>query len=47
MTRNRVHRLHTKEDSTVVKRALAEALDDKQHHRYVTLKDYLGGKRSS
>ena len=35
------------EDSAVVKRALMEALDDKQHHRYVTLKDYLGGKRSS
>ena len=47
MTRKRVHRLHTKGDSAVVKRALAEALDDKKHHRYVTLRDYLGGKRSA
>jgi len=35
------------EDSAVVRRALMEALEDKKHHRYVTLKDYLGGKRSS
>lgn len=35
------------EDSAIVRRALTEALDDKKHRRYVTLKDYLGGKRSS
>jgi len=32
--------------SPLVKRALQEALDDLRHKRYVTLKDYLRGKRS-
>ncbi|MBI3320513.1 MAG: type II toxin-antitoxin system Phd/YefM family antitoxin [Candidatus Omnitrophica bacterium] len=35
------------EESALVRRTLMEALDDKKHHRSVTLKDYLGGKRSS
>jgi prevent-host-death family protein len=35
------------EDSAIVKRAVAEGLDDLRHKRYVTLKDYLRGKRSS
>jgi len=34
------------EDSPLVKRAVAEALDDVKRKRYVTLKDYLRGKRS-
>jgi len=34
------------EDSTVVKRAVAEALDDIKRKRYVTLSDYLRGRRS-
>lgn len=35
------------EESAVVKQALTEALEDVRRNRYVTLKDYLGGKRSS
>ena len=35
------------EDSPLVKQAVQEALDDLRHKRYVTLKDYLRGKRSS
>lgn len=34
------------EESPLVKQAVEEALDDLRHHRYVTLKDYLRGKRS-
>ena len=34
------------EESPLVKRAMLEALDDLQHKRSVTLKDYLRGKRS-
>ena len=34
------------EDSPLVKQAVQEALDDLKHRRYVTLKDYLRGKRS-
>jgi len=35
------------EDSALVKQAVEEALDDMRHKRYVTLKDYLRGKRSA
>ena len=35
------------EDSPLVKRAVEEALDDLKHKRFVTLKDYVRGKRSS
>ena len=34
------------EESPLVKQAVQEALDDLRHKRYVTLKDYLRGKRS-
>lgn len=34
------------EESPEVKRAVSEALDDLRHKRYVTLKDYLRGRRS-
>ncbi len=34
------------EDSPLVKHALREALEDLKRKRYVTLKDYLRGKRS-
>lgn len=34
------------EESPEVKRAVSEALDDLRHKRYVTLKEYLRGKRS-
>lgn len=34
------------EESPEVKRAFSEALDDLRHKRYVTLKEYLRGKRS-
>ena len=34
------------EDSPLVKRAVQEGLDDLKHKRFVTLKDYLRGKRS-
>lgn len=34
------------EDSPLVKHAVQEALDDLRHKRYVTLKDYVRGKRS-
>ena len=35
------------EESPLVRQALHEALDDLKHKRYVTMKDYLRGKRSS
>ncbi len=35
------------EESPMVKRAVEEALEDFKHKRYVTLKDYLRGKRSA
>lgn len=35
------------EESPLVRRAVEEALEDLRHKRYVTLKDYLRGKRSS
>lgn len=35
------------EQSSLVKQAVQEAMDDLRHKRYVTLKDYLRGKRSS
>lgn len=35
------------EESPLVKQAVHEALDDLRHKRYVTLKDYVRGKRSS
>ena len=35
------------EESTVVKQALQEALEDVTHQRYVTLTGYLRGKRSA
>ena len=35
------------EDSPLVKQAVTEALADVKHRRFVTLKDYLRGKRSS
>ena len=35
------------EDSPLVKEAVQEALEDLRRKRYVTLKDYLRGKRSS
>lgn len=35
------------EDSPLVQRAVAEAMDDLKHQRAVTLKDYLRGKRSA
>lgn len=35
------------EDSPLVKAAVEEALDDLRHKRYVTVKDYLRGKRSA
>ena len=35
------------EESPFVKQAVQEALDDLRHKRYVTLKDYLRGKRSA
>lgn len=35
------------EESPLVKQAMQEALGDLKHQRYVTLKDYLRGKRSS
>ncbi len=35
------------EESTVVKQALQEALEDVKHQRYVTLAGYLRGKRSA
>lgn len=35
------------EDSPLVKRALGEALEDLKHKRFVTLKDYLRGRRSA
>lgn len=34
------------EESPFVKQAVRDALDDLRHKRYVTLKDYLRGKRS-
>lgn len=34
------------EESPLVKQAVQEALDDLRRRRYVTLKDYLRGKRS-
>ncbi len=34
------------EESPLVKRAVHEALDDLKHRRFVTMKDYLRGKRS-
>lgn len=35
------------EESPLVKQAVHDALDDLRHKRYVTLRDYLRGKRSS
>jgi prevent-host-death family protein len=35
------------EESPFVKQAVQDALDDLRRKRYVTLKDYLRGKRSS
>jgi len=35
------------EESPLVKQAVQDALEDLRHKRYVTLKDYLRGKRSS
>ena len=35
------------EESPLVKQAVEEALEDRQRGRFVTLKDYLRGKRSS
>ena len=35
------------EESPLVKHAVQEALEDVKRKRYVTLKDYLSGKRTS
>ena len=35
-----------REEGRIVKQAVQEALDDLRHKRYVTLRDYLRGKRS-
>ncbi|HBQ38353.1 MAG TPA: hypothetical protein DD714_05060 [Candidatus Omnitrophica bacterium] len=34
------------EESPLVKQAVHQALDDLKHRRFVTMKDYLRGKRS-
>ncbi len=46
---NEMYRLRGRrfKKSPFVKQAVEEALDDLKHKRYVTLKDYVRGKRSS
>ena len=38
---------HPSESRTSIKTALEVAIDDRRHHRSITLKDYVAGKRSS